>query len=73
MGRRFITSPRTKDPAGASQRPFISRVEWLYSVAGEKSHTDLDPLRLQVVNLSPVPRMHKRIEEQGKLTALAVL
>ena len=34
MGIGFIASPGKKDPAGASQRPFICRAEWRYPRTG---------------------------------------
>ena len=47
----------------------MSRVERPYSGTGEVSHTELGPLRLWVLNPSPVPRSLRRTAEQGKPTA----
>ena len=66
FGRWFIASPRTKDLAGASQRPSISRVERLYSRGEKQIHVVPGPLRLWVLNLSCMPKKkHRRVVVQA--------
>ena len=52
FGKRVYCLPKDRTPADASQRPFISRVESLYSRGGVQVCTMPGPLRLQVLNPS---------------------
>ena len=69
FGRVLIASPGTKDAAGTSQRPFITRVERLYSRGGEQMFAMQRPLILCVLNPSCVRKM---AVVQDKLTALTI-
>ena len=58
VGRRYTAVPRTKDPAGTSQRPFVSWAEWCYLRSG---HMERDPLGHQGLNTRQVPGRHGRL------------